>query len=75
MEERYFNENPVSRRKRGKIRVASEEPIADIPVIRVVERIGFDVKTVVVPVAVDRPQNALHTYAVPSITPVLATTP
>ena len=51
------------------MRVAREEPIADIPVIRVVERIGLDVKTVVVPVAVDRTENALLVHAEPSITP------
>lgn len=51
------------------MRVAREEPIAGIPVIRVVERIGFDVQTVVVPVAVDRPEDALPVYALPSIPP------
>lgn len=51
------------------MRVAREEPIAGIPVIRVVERISFDVQTVVVPVAVDRPEDALPVYALPSIPP------
>ena len=39
------------------MRVAGEEPIADIPVIRVVERIGFNAETVAVPVRVHSPEH------------------
>jgi len=58
MEERIACKKPASV-KGGKKRVAGGEPIADVPVIRIVERIGLDVETVVVPVAVDRPEDAL----------------
>ena len=56
--------------KRGrKRRGAAKEQVAIVPVVRVVERVGIEVPAVVVPVAIDRPQNALPMYATPSVPP------
>ena len=71
MEERDLSEKPASSRRREKIRIAREEPIAGIPLIRVVERVGFDVEPVVVPVRVHSPQHVCtlrHQYHHPSST-------
>lgn len=76
MEERHLSEKPAPLTAgREKMRVAREELIAGIPPVRVVERIRLEVPAAVVPVAVDRPQNALHAYATPSMTPLRATIP
>ena len=76
MEERDYSENPAPLTAgRGKMRVAGQELVAVIPPVRVVERIRLEVPAVVVPVAVDRPQNALHAYAEPSIPPLRVTIP
>ena len=58
MEERHYSEKPASERKREKMRIAGENLIASVPPVRVVERIRLEVPTIVVPVAVDRPENA-----------------
>ena len=73
MEERGAYKNSRLERYGRKSRVAGENLIAVIPPVRVIERIRFEVPAVVVPVTVDRPQNALCAYTAPSITPVKAT--
>lgn len=55
---------------REKIRVAGQELIAVVPPVRVVERIRLEVPAAIVPVTVDRPEDA-HLYATPSISPLL----
>jgi len=50
---------------------AGGEPIADAPVTRIVERIGLDAETAAVPVAVDRPEDAVHVANVPNVVAVL----
>lgn len=53
---------PVIRSGRKEYRIAREEPIASIPLIRVVERIGFDVEPAAVPVRVHSPQHTCAPY-------------
>ena len=76
MEEGDYSEKPVPLTAgRGKMRVAGQKLVAVVPPVRVVERIRLEIPAVVVPVAIDRPQNALHVYAEPSITPLRVTIP
>lgn len=71
MAQRSLIENSRTIKRGRKRRVAGKELIAIIPVVRVVDRIGIEVPAAIVPVAVDRPQNAPPMYAAPSVPPPL----
>ena len=71
MEERFYSEKPAPKRRREKMRVAGDELVAVVPAVRVRNRVGLDVPTVIVPIRVHSPEHVCaqyHPYQHPSNT-------